>query len=123
MIFRINNKDMNQHIVCGSYKVNKQEVFNSWTDGNKVEHRDVVRSRVAGTCSLHFSSQEEYNSFLTHMEQSLVRNGGYYNCEITVNNMVTTHTGQFFIDFEPIKESNATDSEMVEEFELNIQER
>ena len=45
----VNNTDITAHIVDGSYNINSSEQYESWTDGNGVEHRIVVRAKVSGS--------------------------------------------------------------------------
>ena len=49
--------DLTKYIVEDSYDINTTDKFESWEDGNMVEHRIVVSSKVSGTfeilCSNH----------------------------------------------------------------------
>lgn len=41
--------DISNYIVSGSYSVNASDQYESWMDGNGVEHRIIVRSKVSGS--------------------------------------------------------------------------
>ena len=45
----INGVDYTPDIVDGSYKIDSDDVYESWTDGNMVEHRIIVTSKVTGS--------------------------------------------------------------------------
>ena len=44
-----NNTDLTPYISKKSYKVNSKPQYESWQDGNFVEHRVIVRQRVEGS--------------------------------------------------------------------------
>lgn len=123
MVFKINNISIKEHIKVGSYEVNAEDIYKSWTDGNYREHRDYKGYRVVGKCSLLFSDMRDFEAFLELMEVARVSTGGWYDCEVSVNNRLGTHRGQFFIDFAPALEDDASSQEKVAEFELTIRER
>ena len=41
--------DISNYIVVGSYSVNASNQYESWKDGNGVEHRVIIRSKVTGS--------------------------------------------------------------------------
>ena len=45
----VNGTDITQYIDWASYALASQDIFQSWTDGNFVEHRIYSRSRISGT--------------------------------------------------------------------------
>lgn len=48
----INQVDYTPYIVDGSYAIDSSDVYESWNDGNMVEHRIVVTQKVAGSVQL-----------------------------------------------------------------------
>lgn len=122
MIFTISGLDISKHIIVGSYEVNNEDIFNSWEDGNRVEHRDYIRTKAVGKCSLLFSTIEEYQEFVEHMRIHRIHNGGYYNCTIKVINGDAEYSGKFYLSYAPKIEDNATSSEKPGAFELTIEE-
>lgn len=48
----LNGVDYTPYIVEGSYKIDSDDVYESWNDGNMVEHRIVVTSKVSGSVQL-----------------------------------------------------------------------
>lgn len=45
----VNSTDITSHIVDGTYKINSSDQYESWKDGNGVEHRIIVRTKVSGS--------------------------------------------------------------------------
>lgn len=44
----VNSIDMTPYVVDGSYDVKSEDSYESWKDGNYVEHRVIVTSKVNG---------------------------------------------------------------------------
>ena len=44
----IDNTEITNYIVEGSYKMNAADSYESWEDGNFVEHRIIVTKKVSG---------------------------------------------------------------------------
>ena len=44
----IGGEDLTDYIVQDSYDVNSNDVYESWKDGNMMEHRIIVASKVKG---------------------------------------------------------------------------
>lgn len=122
MVFKIDGTDLNQFIVVGDYEVNFVRKYNAWVDGNLVEHRDYINKKAEGKCSLLFVNNDDYAMFVNLME-SARKNGGYYECEMSVNNSLEPHKGNFFLDFAPVRIDDASSSEKMAQFELEIVER
>ncbi len=53
----INNTDMTPYVVDGSYKIRTEDAYESWNDGNMVEHRVVVSTKVTGSFDIGCSEQ------------------------------------------------------------------
>lgn len=72
MLVKIGTTDITRHIIAESYAVNEEDVYNEWTDANKVTHRDVVRQKIAGAFTLKFNTEEEYSSFVNLIKTSRI---------------------------------------------------
>lgn len=48
MLVSLNNIDITDHISESSYKVNSEDSYENWLDGNFREHRIVTRQRISG---------------------------------------------------------------------------
>ena len=63
LFFQIGVKDLTPYEDIQNHNVNKIEVFQSWTDGNWIERRAVIRSRIEGRVTLGFASAEDFQEF------------------------------------------------------------
>lgn len=62
---KIGDIDITPFINEKSYKMDSVPVENKWTDANYAEHVDEVRRRVTGSFDLAFITDEQYNDFIT----------------------------------------------------------
>lgn len=62
---KIGDIDITPFINEKSYKMDSVPVENKWTDANYAEHVDEVRRRVTGSFDLAFITDEQYNEFIT----------------------------------------------------------
>ena len=70
MLVKIGTTDITKHIIAESYDVNEEDVYNEWTDANKVKHRDVTRQKIVGTFTLKFNTDKEYAYFVNLIKTS-----------------------------------------------------
>ncbi len=65
----VNNMDLTPYIVSGSYDVYSEDTYESWNDGNMVEHRIVVTDKVMGSFEIGCSDKRDgitLSDFLTN---------------------------------------------------------
>ena len=48
----IHGVDYTPYIVQGSYNINTEDVYESWEDGNMVEHRIIVTRKIKGSVQI-----------------------------------------------------------------------
>lgn len=107
MFFKIGSTDLSQYADIQNYNINEVDVFQSWTDGNWIDHRDVVRTRITGTVLLGFKTAASWSAFQALLASQ--RNAaGYYPVTLYVNNTGTTETIDAFLDM-----TNATKWDLV----------
>lgn len=92
--------DLTEHITVPSYKVNLLDVYEEWSDNNKVTHRDIVAKKAQGSFSVKFETLEEYLTFIATMK-NLKKQNGAYDCSVYCHNMLETYNIEMFVDFEP----------------------
>lgn len=100
ILFSINGIDFTRHITAPSYEVNEESVCNEWTDANKVDHRDVIRTRVSGSFDVIFDNEPDLNTFINMVNDK--DKSDRVEATVYVNNKMTTVTKKFFIDFKPV---------------------
>ena len=83
-IFKINNVDYTSYLRTEEYNVIREDVIETWTDGNRITRGHVLRTRLTGQVKLVFRASE-YNTFLSNMT-SAKNADGTYNIYCHVNN-------------------------------------
>lgn len=96
-LLSIGGNDLTQYMDIQGYAVNRVPVFEEWTDGNHIKHRNIIRNRIKGSFKIGFRSSTDVTAFLTVLS-SYVTAGGYYPAQIFANDDNTLHTANIFID-------------------------
>ncbi len=96
-IFKINTTDLSQWVDRENYNCNKTDVFQNWTDGNWVNHRDFVRTQIKATITLKFSRETDFNAFKALLTSERNANG-YYPVTVWVNNTQAEESINAFLD-------------------------
>lgn len=80
-----------------NYDVNMVDVYQEWTDGNWITHRDIVRTRIQGTVKLGFKTATDWNAFIALLNATRDE-AGYFPITVWVNNTATSETINAFLD-------------------------
>lgn len=98
-LFNINGTDLTRFIMVPSYKVNEFNIGEEWTDANESDHRDIVRTRVQGSFTLKFHTEDEYWDFMDLVNNNKT-SGDYLLVTLFLNNKNKVVSKNIFIDFE-----------------------
>lgn len=98
-LFKISTTDLTKWEDTEQHKVNRDDVFTTWTDGNWVDHREIVRTRISGTVVLGFKRETEFAAFMTLLTTARNANG-YYPITVWCSNTNTSETINAFLDLE-----------------------
>ena len=96
-LFTINTTDLTSYEDMEKHSVNRTDVFDTWTDGNWIEHRNLSRTRISGTVVLKFKSPTEYSTFLGLLTSERTSDG-YYPVTVYCSNTGTSETINAFLD-------------------------
>ena len=96
-LFKINTTDLTKYEDAEKHSVNRQDIFNTWTDGNWTEHRALARTQVTGSVTLKFVRADDYSAFLTFLASQRTADG-YYPVTVYCSNTGTTETINAFLD-------------------------
>lgn len=96
--FKINTTDLSAYEDKEKHDVNRNDVFETWTDGNWVEHRVIARTRVEGSVFLKFSRQAAFDSFLSLLSSARNANG-YYPITVWCSNTGSSVTINAFLAY------------------------
>lgn len=97
VFFKIGNTDLTQYVDVQTYAVNKEDVYEEWTDGNWTTHREIVRQRRSGEFSVGFSKATDFAAW-TALLASSKASGGYYTVTAYINNTGSSDTFSAFLD-------------------------
>lgn len=123
-IFKLNTTDYSSHVVAEEYKVNLKPVYQEWTDGGQVKHRDVVGQKLKGTFQMFFKTQSDLQTFLTALATNKTSDNTY-PVQLKANNDTIDSlqaSTNVFLDFEPVRKRNAKWADVFDVFEVTVEE-
>ena len=86
VFFKIADMDLTPFVDIQNHEVNRSDVFQNWTDGNWIERRELVRTRIEGTTTVGFSKIADFEAFKTHLAAAR-HPAGYFPITVYVNNI------------------------------------
>lgn len=122
MLFRINNVDISQYIIAGTYEVNKQDVTVVWQDANWHTRKNKVRTKVVGSFDVLFLKKSDYDEF-SELLKSAKNPSGYYPCRVQTNNTLETINCNMFIDISPVRDRKDDGTHIMKKFTIVVEER
>lgn len=122
MLASINGTDITQYVLSESYKINQKNEYNEWTDANRVNHRDIIRTRVEGEFELQFKIGDEipYNNFVALIKDNTV--SGVLPITVFVNNVNETKEINVFYEYLPVMVKNVRSNKYYKSFKLSLEE-
>lgn len=97
VLLKIGLTDITAYLDKQNFQMNKVDVGEAWTDGNGVDHRNVVRTRTSGKAVAGFSKAADFAGFCSLLSDEK-ETDGYYSVTAYINNTGTTETFEAFID-------------------------
>lgn len=96
-LFFIGGTDLTNWEQTDKHEVNREDVYEEWTDGNWTTHRVIARTRVSGAIVLSFPRATDYTAFLSLLTSARDASG-YYNVKVYCSNTGTLEEIQAFLD-------------------------
>jgi hypothetical protein len=120
----VNNTDITNYIVEGSYKMDSNDVYESWKDGNMREHRVIVAQKISGAFQVVCSNR---SNSITLQNFLAIWNGAVDNGVVTLGAYVLD-TNSFelleaYYDIENVKHDRAGDGSFIDVLKITITER
>lgn len=118
------NKDLTNYIIEGTYKMDSSDVYESWKDGYKIEHRIIVGKKINGSFQIVCSNRA--NSITLHDFLQAWNYGvtnGVISLGVYVNNTDTFEAIEAYYTMENIKHDRAGDGSFIDVLEIKITER
>lgn len=97
----VNSHDYSGKVNQQSYSCQRKDVYTEWTDGNKIVHRVVARSRIEGSFTMTFLSQTDYAAFKADLN-AVKTSGGYFPITVWVNTDKATASINAFVELSTI---------------------
>lgn len=120
----VNNADITNYIVEGSYKMDSSDASESWKDGNMVEHRVIVATKINGQFQVACSNRANsitLNDFLALWNGAV--NNGVVTLGVYVLNKGTFEAIEAYYEIENVKHDRAGDGSFIDVLEIKIKER
>ena len=120
----VNNTDITNYIVAGSYNVNQEQESESWKDGNKREHRIVIDHKVRGSFQIVCSNKRRDITLANFLE---LWNSAVVN-EVATIGVRVLNTGAFeaiecYFEIKNVQHDLSADGTFVDVLEITITER
>lgn len=96
-LFTIGTTDLTKWERTEEHDVNRADVYETWTDGNWVDHRVIARTRITGKVVLSFSRQSDLSAFITLLSSQRDAEG-FYPITVWCSNTNTTETLNAYLD-------------------------
>jgi len=96
-LFTIGTTDLTAFEKIDQHSVDRTDVFETWTDGNWVDHRVIARTRVSGQVTLGFSKETDFSNFMSLMTSARDAEG-YYPISVWCSNTNSTVSVNAYLD-------------------------
>lgn len=120
----IDNTEITNYIIEGSYNMNTDDKFESWEDGNMVEHRVIVKKKVSGDFEVVCSNRANsitVSDFLALWNAA--DNNGVVTIGVDVLNEGTFKAINAYYSIQNKSHNRAGDGSTVDVFTVKITER
>ena len=120
----VNNADITNYIVEGSYKMGSSNASESWEDGNKKEHRVIIATKISGQFQVVCSNRANsitLNDFLALWNGAVTN--GVVTLGVYVLNKGTFEAIEAYYEIENVKHDRAGDGSFIDVLEIKITER
>ena len=120
----VNNTEITNYIIEGTYQMDSADTYESWKDGNMREHRIIVAHKVNGKFQVVCSNR---SNSITVAAFLALWNGAVVNGVVTLGVQVLD-TNSFeaieaYYEIENVKHDRAGDGSFIDVLEITITER
>lgn len=118
----IGETDYTNYIVPDSYDIHTESVYESWKDGNMLEHRIIIASKAKGKFKIRCSEDTLPLSDFISAWNSEVENG-VVTLGLYVINTDTFEALECYYDIKPAQHIKSTGGKLYDVLEINITQR
>lgn len=123
ILFKIGAYDFTDHVVNATYKVNRDDVNETYEDANNVTHFIHIRQKTAGSFDLAFWNMQQYEDFITTWSTAKSSATNSWTITVTPNNTLTAETIDARVTFAPSRELTAGHTDIIRQMTVTIEER
>lgn len=120
-VFKIGNTDFSGHVIAGSYDVQNKDIYDTYTDANRVEHRRFIRNKVVGSFDMFYKDINDYDGFVSAVNTARTV-GRTVAITVVPNNTNTSTTINAYIEFAPVRNRKGNWDDFMERYTVNIEE-
>ncbi len=118
----IGQNDISNLVVDGSYKMDEKETYESWKDGNKMEHRPGRVKKVSGSFNVALTSKINCTLAQFHQIMAAADNNGVIYAAVYVTNKGSVEAIDAFYSLENEEHIVTADGD-IDIVKVEIQER
>lgn len=125
-LFVVNETDFTQFIEVPSYRVNEEDISDDWEDGNRVTHKNIVRTKIKGSFTLKFTNIEDFDNFFAVINANKVATGmhsGAVLASVYINDKDVVKSAYIFVKADPANTKPLFASPSYDGFEVTIEEQ
>lgn len=97
VFFKIGSSDWTAWEDIQSHDVQREDVCETWTDGNWVDHRVIARTRISGKVQLGFFRAADFAAFAAQLSSAKDAEG-YYSITVYCQTTGTMETINAYLD-------------------------
>lgn len=120
----VNGHDITNYIVEGTYKMDSEDSYVSWQDGNFLEHRIITGKKIKGKFQVVCSNRTNsitLEDFLNYWNQAV--NNGVVTIGVYVLDTNMFEAIEAYYEIENVKHDRAGDGSFIDVLEITIQQR
>lgn len=121
-IFKIGASDFSKFVPSGSYKVQNQHIFTTWTDANGREHREVYRDKMSGSFVMLFNKMSDYDGFISAIESASNNAHLCKGVSLMDNESNTLKVVDVYFEFAPTRFRADNWNDYYEQFTVKVEE-
>lgn len=122
VFFKVGTTDITSYMDYQNYSMNKETLYEPWTDANGVEHRAAYRTKITGEFKVGFKKKTDLDAFITLLA-SQINSDGYYTVTGYINNTGTDITFFAFLETKAESKWDFVNSRVWHELTVTVTER
>lgn len=117
----VNDMDLTPYVVNGSYKINASDRYESWEDGNLIEHRIIVGSKVNGSFKIACGGELSLADFMANWSAAV--DNGVLTIGLYVLNIDSFEALECYFEIENDSHILTAGGKWIDVLDIKIKER